>query len=427
MARVSAISPNGELKVCRTIKFEKNPQWTKIVGQIPSSVQGTEGKEGLDPESEYILQRLIELYPEVLPWDEFSDSLKEGEVRVCAVCNGISSAATDILLVEKTTAGEGRFVVVETKLVKNPEIYRDVLGQILEYAAYLSSSETPKSLEEKAESYWRGGGREDGNDFKQRMSGVFGEDWREAVWNTAVANAQRRNIRLLIVSDSLPEELRLGVTYLPTSVLLSAVEFQAHGAGSSELSLTLTGSASANGTAPATSQSALRKYFSNVTLSHATVQYIPDAAVISQVHDRGKATTPPPVRSYQDHLEKLGEDTTPGQALKMLKQKAEQTGGHVHEGQAYLTPRLFGFPGLNACEENGELWVEFWATAFGGQRDEAREVFRRHFDPYDKNDFYDAATWGFSFQPINKDTPQNYIKRLVERLEKLYEELRKLK
>jgi hypothetical protein len=427
MARVTAISPNGELELCRTIKFEKNAQWTKMLGQIPSTVQGTKGEEALDPESEYILQRLLELHPEVLPWEEFPDSPKEEEVRVCVVCNGISSASTDILLVEKTTAGEGRFVVVETKLVKNPEIYRDVLGQILEYAADLSSSETPKSLEEKAESYWRGGRRDDGNDFKQRMSGVFGKDWREEIWNTAVENAQRRNVRLLIVSDSLPEQLRLAVTYLPTSVLMSAVEFQAHGAGSNEGSLTFTGSASASGTAPAANQSALRKYFSNVTLSHATVQRISDSSVVSQVHDRGKTTTPPPVRSYQDHLEKLGEDTAPGQALKMLRKKAQQTGGHVDEGRAYLTPRLFGLPGLNVIEDNAELGVAFWAEAFGVRRDQARKIFCRHFDPKNKKEFDNVTPWWFSFQPIKKDTPQNYIWRLVERLEKLYGELRKLK
>ena len=427
MARVTAISPNGELKLCRTMKFEKNRRWTEILGQIPSPVQGTEMREGADPESEYILQRLIELHPEILPWDEFSDSPKEEQVRVCVVCNGISSAATDILLVEKRTVAEGRFVVVETKLVKNPEIYRDVLGQILEYAAYLSSSETPVSLEDKAEKYWRDCRREEGIDFKQKMMDVFGKDWREEIWDPAIQNAQSGNIRLLIVSDSLPEQLRLAVTYLPTSVLLSAVELQAHGAASNEGSLTFTGSASASGAGPAANQSALREYFSNVTLSHATLQYLSGSSVVSQAHDRGKATSPAPVRSYEDHLEKLGEDTAPAQALKLLKQRAEQTGGHLHEGQATLTPRLFGLPGLNVYEENRELRVQFWASAFGELREEAREIFRRHFDPNDKSEFSSVKLWGFYFQPIKNDTAQDYIRRLVECLEKLYGELQELK
>lgn len=426
MARVTSITPNGEVKVRGRVKFERDPQWTKILGPVHSRPQETQGEEGTDPESEYILQRLIELHPEVLPWDEFPDSPKAEAVPVCVVCNEISSASTDILLVEQTTTGEGRFVIIETKLVKNQEIYRDVLGQVLEYAAYLSSSETSDSLESKAKAYWKDGRRESGTDFHGKIVGVFGKDWREAIWRTAFENARRRNIRLLIVSDSLPEQLRLAVTYLPTSVLLSAVEFQAHGAGSNEESATFVGSASASGTAPTANQSALRDYFSNVTLSHTTVQYISDGSFISQVHDRGKATTPRPVRSYPDHLEKLGEETAPGRALKMLKEKVEQTGGQVREGGAWLAPRLFGLPGLYVCEEDAELWVAFWPTMFE-QRDEARKIFRKHFDLKDKKDFHHAANWEFYFQPIKKSTPQNYIKRLVERLEKLYEELSKLR
>ena len=68
MARVTAISPNGELKLCRTMKFEKNRRWTEILGRIPPPVQGTEMKEGADPESEYIrrlVERLEKLYGEL--------------------------------------------------------------------------------------------------------------------------------------------------------------------------------------------------------------------------------------------------------------------------------------------------------------------------------------------------------------------------
>jgi hypothetical protein len=136
---------------------------------------------------------------------------------------------------------------------------------------------------------------------------------------------------------------------------------------------------------------------------------------------------PPRARRYQDHLEKLGENTAPGQALKMLKNKAEQTGGRIDEGRAYLTPRLFGLPGLNVMEDNAELCVGFWASAFGARRDQARKIFCRHFDPKNKKEFDNVAPWWFSFHNIKKGTSQIYIKRLVKRFGKLYEELRKMK
>lgn len=424
MARFTSITPDGDVKVCSKIEFEKNPQWTKILGRIPSRVQEPEGQEGADPESEYILQRLIELHPEVLPWDEFADSPKAEKVRVCVVCNEIPSASTDILLVEQKATGGGRFVIIETKLVKNPEIYREVLGQVLDYAAYLSSSETPESLENKAKAYWKDKRSEAKTSFQQEMMRVFEKDWREVIWESALENTRRKDIRLLIVSNDIPEQLRLAVTYLPSDVLLSAVELQAHGANAQPSAST--GVVSADGTQPAKVQAALKEYFSGVTLNHATIQRISSGAVVSQAAGRGKATAPRPVRSYQDHLEKLGEDTAPGQALKMLKEKTEQTGSQIREGGAWLAPRLFGLPGLYVSEEDAELWVAFWPSMWE-RRDEARKIFSRHFDLKDKKDFHHAANWEFYFQPIKKSTPLNYIKGLVQRLEKLYEELRKLK
>jgi hypothetical protein len=245
------------------------------------------------------------------------------------------------------------------------------------------------------------------------------------IWESALEKTRKWDVRLLIVSDDIPEQLRLAVTYLPSDVLLSAVEFQVHHANGQESAST--GIVSASGTPPTKIRAALKEYFSSVTLDHATVQRISSGAAVSQPHGRGKAGTRSPSRPYEDHLKKLGEDTVPGQALKMLKKKAEKTGGKVHEGQAALTPRLYGLPGLNVDEYKGELWLGFWASAFAPRRDEALKVFQKHFDLKDKKDIYNATNSGAEFQPITKKTPRTRIKRLVDRLEKLYKDLRKLK
>ena len=221
---MTRINANGKLQVCSRFGFEGASLWTDLLGPIPSSAHNSPDEQEYPPESEYILQRLVELYPEILPWHEFSDSPEEDEVRVCVVCEGVSSAATDILLIERKPTGSGRFVIVETKLIKNPESHRAVLGQILEYAARLTSGQTLEDLEEIAGNYWKSRGPRFKGNFNDEMKKTCGEDWREVVWKTAFDNLRRGDVRLLIVSDDLYEDLRLAVTYLPSSVLLSAIE-----------------------------------------------------------------------------------------------------------------------------------------------------------------------------------------------------------
>ena len=77
-------------------------------------------------------------------------------------------------------------------------------------------------------------------------------------------------------------------------------------------------------------------------------------------------------------------------------------------------------------EDNGQLWLGFWASAFE-KSEEARKIFRNHFDLENKKQFYHITSWGAAFQPIKKETPQKRVERLVDRLEELYEELSQMK
>jgi hypothetical protein len=178
-------------------------------------------------------------------------------------------------------------------------------------------------------------------------------------------------------------------------------------------------------------RAAKRKYFSQVQLSHATVQLINGGKIVAQAHDRGKATASKPRRLFNDHLEKLGgENTVPGKVLKMLEAKAQDTGGNVVEGQGSLTFRLWNLSGLNAEEIDGELWLAFWANKVRGGNErlwiEARKVFQKHFDTKDKRLFYKPKNWVFEFQPITRSTPLGEATRLVQRLELVYDKIRKL-
>lgn len=432
MARVSFIGPTGGVTVCNTIDFERNTLWTKILGPILLDVQETGGEDGTAPESEYILQRLIELHPAILPWHEFSDNPAADQVRVCVVCEGASSAATDVLLVERTSTGSGRFVIVETKLIKNPEIYRAVVGQILEYAAKLSSGETLETLEEKATNYWKSRGGRFKGEFQEQMKGTFGEGWRETTWKSAFENLRKGNVRLLIVSDSVPEDLRLAITFLPANVLLSAVEIQAHECIEKDGMLVCTGANSASGIGPEALYAAAQRYLSEVRLSLATVRLTDSGYLLSEAHDRGRTSVPRFVRPYSDYLEKLGgAETVPGKTLEMLRVKTLETGGFIDEGQKNLTFRLWGLPGLNVSGKDAKLFIEFWAsTALGSSEqskmDEARRVFRKQFpEGKDAEQFYRTLDYGFRFHPVDSSSTLDQAKRVLQRLESVYDELRK--
>lgn len=433
MARVSIVGPNGEVSVCNPIEFERNPVWTKILGPLPPRARESESEAGAEPESEYILQRLIELHPEVLPWHELSDGPPADKVGVCVVCEGAASAATDVLLVERTSTGTGRFVIVETKLIKNPEIFRAVLGQILEYAAKLSSGETLESLEERAISYWKNRiGRFKG-EFHEQMRIAFGEGWREAIWESAFENLRKGNVRLLIVSDSVPEDLRLAVTFLPANTLLAAVEVQAHESVGNEGALVCTGAMSTAGIGPEALHTAAQRYFSQVRLSLATIRLTESGHLLSEADDRGKAPMSRAVRPYSDYLEKLGgTETVPGKILEMLREKTLETGGFIDEGQKNLTFRLWGLPGLNVSEKDGQLYIEFWASSALGsserdRMDDARSIFRGQF-PMEKDaeHFYKTSEYGFRFQPINRSSPVDHTMWLLQSLEIVYDELHRL-
>ena len=60
MSRITKIDPKGTSELCKGVPFERNDFWSQILGPIPSHTEDGERGEELAPDSEYILQRLIE-------------------------------------------------------------------------------------------------------------------------------------------------------------------------------------------------------------------------------------------------------------------------------------------------------------------------------------------------------------------------------
>lgn len=101
----------------------------------------------------------------------------------------------------------GDIIIVECKLKKNPEIRREIVGQVLAYASALwrlSYEEFDYAFAAKS-----------GMSLTQRVSELIKQDWDEEAFRIAVAtNLAQGRFRLVIVVDQITPELKNIVLYL---------------------------------------------------------------------------------------------------------------------------------------------------------------------------------------------------------------------
>lgn len=141
------------------------------------------------------LQDYLEEYPSLIPLAE----IVEGASDLLCIGRevGAGPGAIDLLFIDK----DGLLTVVETKLAKNPEARRTVIGQIIEYASYISQW-TADKVYETANAYLK-------SDLDEAM-GNMGEDFRSNIGQ----NLRNGKMRLIIAVDELIEPLRATVTFL---------------------------------------------------------------------------------------------------------------------------------------------------------------------------------------------------------------------
>jgi len=158
------------------------------------------------------LQDYLEKYPSLIPLVE----IVEGPSDLLCIGREVTvpSGAIDLLFIDK----DGLLTIVETKLVKNPEIRREVIGQIIEYASFLSQW-TLNDIENIANNYFRS--ERIPNEFRDKtLSEVITEfspenDFSVDSFNAEVEkNLREGKIRLIIAVDELVEPLRVTVTFL---------------------------------------------------------------------------------------------------------------------------------------------------------------------------------------------------------------------
>jgi len=166
-------------------------------------------REGLfDTTLEDAFQKLLERYPEIVPGKQIRPGAEDPPRFVLLRREApISSWSLDHLLVDQF----GVLTLVECKLLENPESRREVIGQIIEYAANASAAWGGGQLRDFAHNYWSSVGK----DFEEVFESTLALDIEvDEFWNLVETNLEQGKIRLLIAGDEIRPEVRRMIEYL---------------------------------------------------------------------------------------------------------------------------------------------------------------------------------------------------------------------
>ncbi len=168
----------------------------------------------------WLQERLFD-HPELLPLAalDLADDFAVPVCRELAIPKATGSVFLDILFV----TGQGRLVLVECKLWRNPHARREVVAQILEYAALLRRwSYADLTARLKAKRGWSGR-----NPLYHHYVSMGG-NLPEADFSDAVArNLRSGDFQLLIAGDGIREDMdAIGELMRNQGARLALVEFQ---------------------------------------------------------------------------------------------------------------------------------------------------------------------------------------------------------
>lgn len=155
------------------------------------------------------LQTLLERYPNILPGKQM-DPGSEDPPRFVLLCREmpVSGQSLDHLLVDQ----RGVLTLVEAKLFINPEARREVVGQIIEYAANGVQLWGNGRAREKALEFWNERGRKLDDVIREGFENL--EMDIDGFWETVEKNLHERSLRLVILADQLRPEARRAIEYL---------------------------------------------------------------------------------------------------------------------------------------------------------------------------------------------------------------------
>jgi len=158
--------------------------------------------ETIKAKAESELQKLLVESPSLVAISE----IREGVLPLVFAVSEFGlpgSGSTDIL----AFSSQGEIALVECKLASNPEIKRKVIGQILEYAAYLwqmSYEQVDRRVQELK-----------GKSLAELISESIAGEWDEESFRNGVKQSlENGSFILVIVVDEINEELRRIIRYV---------------------------------------------------------------------------------------------------------------------------------------------------------------------------------------------------------------------
>lgn len=163
-------------------------------------------------DAERVLQDHLAATPDLLPGDQISPNdprrwlLVKREAAIPGSPDGPATLSLDHLFVDQ----DGLPTLVECKRSADPRARREVLAQMLDYAANAMAYWPPGRLRLLAEETAQAAGRSPERDLRALLGGEapLTEDEQEAFWSGVDANLKAGSLRLLFVADAIPRELR---------------------------------------------------------------------------------------------------------------------------------------------------------------------------------------------------------------------------
>ena len=177
-------------------------------GENLSRVPARDMREGfLGKTLEDALQTFLEKYPEIIPGSQIDFSGDEPP-RFALLRREMPVAgwSLDHLYVDQF----GILTLVETKLLQNPESRRNVIGQIIEYAANAQDTWGAGLARQFAAEFWIKKGKALEEVLQERFPDLAQED----LWRNIENNLRQGRIRLLIAADIIHPEVRRMIEYL---------------------------------------------------------------------------------------------------------------------------------------------------------------------------------------------------------------------
>jgi|GEM_PF-2474600 len=168
--------------------------------------------------SEDLLQGLLERYPDLLAGDQIDPEsprrwlLIKREAGISHVGDEQHRWRLDHLFLDQ----DGVPTLVETKIASNPELRRQVVGQMLDYAANLVEVWSVDQIQHEFEARCAESGRPPEEVLDAHLSGETrdSDDSIERFWTDVKTNLEAGRIRLVFVADRIPTSLIRIVEFL---------------------------------------------------------------------------------------------------------------------------------------------------------------------------------------------------------------------